>query len=191
VLVHSSTDLGNRQPGRRHAGWVKLALLLVSAVLSGDMSAVPLAAPVVGDAVPVVYSAPLSPLQVVRPFDPPTSQFGAGHLGVDLATVPGAAARSAGAGVVTFAGSVAGRGVVVVLHADGVSTEYEPLSPTVTTGAVVRRGQVVGRVHGTHGACAAGRCLHWGARRGEQYLDPLLLLRPLGPVRLLPWTNPG
>jgi murein DD-endopeptidase MepM/ murein hydrolase activator NlpD len=170
---------------------VKLALLVVAAVVSADVSAVPLATPVVRDPGPVVYSAPLSPLQVVRPFDPPASRFGAGHLGVDLATAPGAAARSAGAGVVTFAGSVAGRGVVVVLHADGISTEYEPLSPTVASGAVVRRGQVLGLVHGTHGACAAGRCLHWGARRGDQYLDPLLLLRPLGPVRLLPWTDSG
>ena len=32
-------------------------------------------------------------------------------------------------------------------------------------------------------------CLHWGARRGDTYLDPLSLLRPLGPVRLLPWSS--
>lgn len=147
-------------------------------------TSVPLSVPA-----PVRYSAPLSPLQVVRPFDPPATRYGPGHLGVDLASPPGAPVRSAGDGVVRFAGSVAGRGVVVVLHADGVSTEYEPLRPSVSVGAIVRRGQPLGVVRGTHGSCAAGRCLHWGARRGEDYLDPLLLLRRLGPVRLLPWTH--
>jgi hypothetical protein len=32
-------------------------------------------------------------------------------------------------------------------------------------------------------------CAAWGARRGDIYLDPLELLRPLGPVRLLPWRG--
>jgi murein DD-endopeptidase MepM/ murein hydrolase activator NlpD len=90
---------------------------------------------------------------------------------------------------VTFAGPVAGRGLVVVLHADGVRTEYEPVRVLVSRGAPVRAGVVLGRVAGTHGSCAPGRCLHWGARRGADYLDPLLLLRALGTVRLLPWTG--
>ena len=87
-------------------------------------------------------------------------------------------------------GTVAGRGLVVVAHADGVTTEYEPVRLAVTAGTRVRGGQLLGTVHGRHGACAPGACLHWGARRGQEYLDPLLLLAPLGPVRLLPWTVP-
>lgn len=133
------------------------------------------------------YSAPVAPLVVVHPFDPPATPYGAGHLGVDLAVGPGTAVRSAGAGVVRFAGPVAGRGVVVVLHPDGISTEYEPLRVAVSAGTLVRRGGLLGYVRGTHKGCRPGRCLHWGARRAGSYLDPLLLLRPLGPVRLLPW----
>lgn len=135
----------------------------------------------------VRYAAPVSPLRVVRAFDPPATRYGPGHLGVDLAVAPGAPVHSAADGTVSFAGSVAGRGVVVVLHADGVSTEYEPLRPAVTTGELVVLGQVLGHVHGTHGSCAPDRCLHWGARRGATYFDPLTLLDSLGPVRLLPW----
>jgi murein DD-endopeptidase MepM/ murein hydrolase activator NlpD len=138
----------------------------------------------------VSYAPPLPSVTVVRAFDPPATRFGAGHLGVDLAAVPGEPVRTAAAGVVTFAGPVAGRGLVVVLHADGVRTEYEPLQVLVARGAALPAGAEVGRVAGRHGNCAPGRCLHWGARRGPDYLDPLLLLRALGPVRLLPWAQP-
>jgi murein DD-endopeptidase MepM/ murein hydrolase activator NlpD len=134
----------------------------------------------------VAYRAPL-PLQVVRPFEAPATPYGPGHRGVDLAATPGVGVRAAGAGVVSFAGRVAGRGVVVLLHPDGVRTEYEPVRPAVRAGEAVTAGQLIARVSGQHGSCAPGRCLHWGARRGTEYFDPLLLLRRLGPVRLLPW----
>ncbi len=149
----------------------------------------PSPAPVVAAA--VSYSAPLaSGLQVVRGFDPPATRYGPGHLGVDLRTTPGAPVLAAGAGVVSFAGSVAGRGVVVVGHADGVSTEYEPVRPLVHAGARVARGQVLGALDGAHRGCA-GSCLHWGARRAGAYFDPLTLLQRLGVVRLLPWHGPA
>ena len=136
------------------------------------------------------YSAPLAgQLVVLRGFQPPPTPYAAGHRGVDLATSPGAEVLAAGDGRVRFAGSVAGRGVVVVVHPDGISTEYEPVRPLVAAGAAVARGQPIGRVLGAHGSCAPQRCLHWGARRAEAYFDPLSLLRPLGPVRLLPWAN--
>ena len=65
---------------------------------------------------------------VVRPFDAPRSRFGAGHLGVDLAATRGAAVRAAGAGVVSFAGSVAGARHVVVAHAGNLRTSYSFLA---------------------------------------------------------------
>ncbi len=124
-----------------------------------------------------------------RPFEPPATAYAAGHRGVDLATAPGGVVLSAADGVVTFAGIVAGRGVVVITHADGIRTEYEPLAASVTTGTTVRRGEPIGRVAGRHDGCAPDACLHWGARRGDVYFDPMTLLRPLGRVRLLPWDS--
>jgi hypothetical protein len=44
---------------------------------------------------------------------------------------------------------------------------------------------VVGRLDGVHHCGALGSCLHWGLRRGDTYLDPLLLVRPRR-IRLLP-----
>jgi murein DD-endopeptidase MepM/ murein hydrolase activator NlpD len=133
------------------------------------------------------YRAPLpEPLQVVNPFSPPATPYGPGHLGVDLASRPGEVVRAAGGGVVQFAGPVAGRGVVVVAHPDGIRTEYEPLRISVRAGARLRAGDPIGIVAGRHAGCPAS-CLHWGARRDAAYIDPLALLRPLGPVVLLPW----
>lgn len=182
-----------------------LLLLTVSATLAGATSgrpsaaAVPVpAAPAGSAAVPVhvaaaapaavTYQSPVPGwLRILRPFEPPPSPYAAGHRGVDLATPVRSTIRAAGPGVVTFAGAVAGRGVVVIRHPDGVSTEYEPVEASVHRGEAVAGGQPIGHVDGTHGSCPAQRCLHWGARRGDEYLDPLTLLRPLGPVRLLPW----
>jgi murein DD-endopeptidase MepM/ murein hydrolase activator NlpD len=136
----------------------------------------------------IEYVAPLPvPLTVLRGFDPPATPYGPGHLGVDLRAAAGSAVHAAAVGVVRFAGQVAGRGVVVLVHADGISTEYEPLRPLVQAGARVLRGAVLGTVTGRHRGCRVD-CLHWGARRGAAYLDPLSLLRPLGPVVLLPWS---
>lgn len=137
----------------------------------------------------VPYRAP-APGAVIRGFQPPATRYGPGHLGVDLRAAAGQPVHAAGAGVVRFAGPVAGRGVVVLVHSDGVSTEYEPVRPSVRAGARIRAGQPIGTVQGRHRGCPSS-CLHWGARRGTAYLDPLLLLQPLGPVVLLPWPRDG
>lgn len=133
------------------------------------------------------WVAPLGdPPVVTRGFDPPPDRFAAGHRGVDLGGAPGAAVLAAGDGVVVFAGMVAGRPVVSVEHSNGLRTTYEPVEPAVRAGQSVTRGMVIGRLQAGHAGCPVQACLHWGLRRGEVYLDPLLLLRP-PQVRLLPW----
>ncbi|MGY0003037.1 murein hydrolase activator EnvC family protein [Micromonospora sp. I033] len=127
--------------------------------------------------------------RVVRRFDPPPQPWLPGHRGVDLAATPGAEVRSAGPGVVLFAGTVAGRPVVTVGHADGLRTTYEPVRPRPAAGARVAAGTPIGLLIAGHPACTVAACLHWGLRRGEEYLDPLALLG-LGPVRLLPLDAP-
>lgn len=124
------------------------------------------------------------PHTVTRPFAPPASRYGAGHRGVDLPATPGAAVRAAGAGRVSYAGLLAGRGVVVVSHG-ALRTTYEPVTAVVGVGQAVALGEVIGRVTPGHLGCPAAACLHWGLRRGEEYLDPVRLVER-GPVRLLP-----
>jgi murein DD-endopeptidase MepM/ murein hydrolase activator NlpD len=133
----------------------------------------------------LVFGWPLTPPSVVRRFDPPPQPWLAGHRGVDLAATPGASVRAAGTGTVTFAGRIAGRGVVSVAHAGGLRTTYQPVTASVTVGDVVTTGTPLGTLDAGHPGCPAAACLHWGLRRGDLYLDPLALLG-LGRVRLLP-----
>jgi murein DD-endopeptidase MepM/ murein hydrolase activator NlpD len=126
---------------------------------------------------------------VERVFEPPPSPYAAGHRGVDLRAASGAPVRSAAPGRVAFAGPVAGRGVIAIALADGLRITYQPVRAAVDVGAAVAAGQIVGFMEGGSSHCATG-CLHWGLRRGTNYLDPLSLLPPSilrsGPSRLLP-----
>jgi len=134
---------------------------------------------------------PLRPRpDVVAGFDPPATRWGAGHRGVDLAGSPFAAVRSALPGTVTFAGSIAGRGVVVVSHGS-TRTTYEPVAATVEVGDRVTTGALLGRLQlfGSH--CFPRWCLHWGLVEGrDHYLYPLPLVGA-APVRLLPLAGFG
>jgi len=134
------------------------------------------------------WTAPLEgPLVVTDAFDPPAQDWLPGHRGVDLLAFGGDSVRSAGDGVVVFAGPVGGRGVVTVLHPDGRTTTYEPVAPDVGPGDVVAAGQVLGHLHEGSGHCGElPSCLHWGLRDGETYLDPMSLLLS-GRPSLLPW----
>ncbi|WP_239675610.1 M23 family metallopeptidase [Natronosporangium hydrolyticum] len=132
------------------------------------------------------YRWPLpGPPPVTRQFIPPAAPWLAGHRGVDLAAPPGAVVFAAGAGVVFFAGPVAGRPVVSVAHPDGLRTTYEPVVATVAVGEPVAAGAPIGVLEAGHPGCSTSACLHWGVRQGEVYLDPLSLLG-WGRVRLLP-----
>lgn len=133
-------------------------------------------------------SWPLSPVPVVaKYFDAPETPYGAGHRGVDLAAVPGQDVLAADAGVVVFAGLVAGRPVLSVDHDGGLRTTYEPVAAKVAVGDQVYRGQVLGTVLAGHPGCAIAACLHWGVRRGDEYVDPLALTGEVGEYRLKPW----
>lgn len=140
-----------------------------------------------GAAAPPVAAAgpsgvlPLPGAAVVGGFDPPAVRWGSGHRGVDLAAGAAAVVVAPREGVVTFAGQLAGRGVLVVSHGETRST-FEPVTALVAVGDRVTRGQPVGRLDAGH-ACAAASCLHWGLKRGDEYLNPLGLLG--GEVRLL------
>ena len=78
---------------------------------------------------------------VLRAFVAPLSAYGPGHRGVDLAASVGDPVAAGAAGVVTFAGRVAGRGVITVNDGSGVDTTYEPVTASVARGDRVRARQ--------------------------------------------------
>lgn len=108
---------------------------------------------------------------------------------MDLRAGPGAPVRAAAPGKVSYAGQVAGRGVVAIEVDGGLRITYQPVRASVAVGDEVGAGQVVGALDEGPWHCPRG-CLHWGLLRGDVYLDPLSLLPHAmlrgGPSRLLP-----
>lgn len=131
------------------------------------------------------------PRQVLRGFEPPTTPWGAGNRGLDLAGVAGSPVRAVAEGTVSFAGQVGGQPVVVVTHG-ALRTTYTPVRAEVAVGARVSAGDRIGRLEGSH--CPDQPCLHLGLLAGEDYLDPSVLFTTAttgrsgrdDPVRLLP-----
>jgi peptidase M23-like protein len=115
---------------------------------------------------------------IARGFEPPATQYGSGHLGVDYRVARDSAVRAAGPGVVAFAGVVGGAVHVVVAHSNGLRTSYSfLLDATVHRGETVDGGDVVGH-SGATGDRHDGTVVHFGLRVGNRYVDPLLLFQP-------------
>ncbi|MET7451779.1 M23 family metallopeptidase [Streptomyces sp. NPDC005574] len=130
---------------------------------------------------------------ILRGWEPPATVYARGHRGVDLAAPAGTPVRAVAAGRVSFAGRVAGKGVVSVelagTGAPPLRTTYEPVLAAVRKGQEVAAGEELGTVEARGSHCPAA-CVHWGLLRGRAYLDPLSVLPPWllrsGPSRLLP-----
>src|SRR5512135_2618986 len=133
----------------------------------GGSGAAPRAAPGRGRRAPVGVRSPPGGAGAVRmapsarrspPRDP--SLPGAGQAlrprppGVDLAASPGARVLAARAGVVTYAGQLAGRGVMAVSHGT-LRTTYEPM---VHVGEEVLAGQPIGLLRPGHQGCPVAAC---------------------------------
>lgn len=116
---------------------------------------------------------------VADPFRPPACAWCPGNRGIEYATPAGTEIRAAATGRVTFAGTVAHRHYVVVMHPTGHRVTYGKLRPTGwRAGDVVVAGAVVGRAAGP---------FHLGVRAGETYFDPAPFLgRLVHRPRLIP-----
>lgn len=146
---------------------------------SRRLGALALALAVVLPATPigaVTYQWPV-PGPVVRPFDAPAVLYGPGHRGVDLRVRSGDEVRPMAPGRVIWAGTVVGRRWASIQHADGIRTSYGPLGQLfVAAGEPVTHATVIATADGAyHGVFDV---LHVGARRGDTYIDPELLLAP-------------
>ncbi|MEX0833277.1 MAG: M23 family metallopeptidase [Actinomycetota bacterium] len=160
---------------------------IFSALLAG-LLAFAVAAPASGTPAFGGYDWPVEG-PVIGAFDSPDSPFSAGHRGIDIAVPSGTEVLAPSPGKVAFAGPVAGSLFVSVDHPDGVRTTYSWLSSVA-----VRRGQEVGTgdvlaLTGWGHAASSTPHLHFGARYGGEYIDPLSLLNEIGVsgfIRLAP-----
>lgn len=157
---------------------------------AGPAGAGTTAAPSAGDTVTAPsWQWPLVPRpRVLRAFDPPPRPWLSGHRGVDLAAASdGAAVVAPAAGTVSFAGVVVDRPVITIDHGGGLRSSFEPVDSALSVGSVVAAGQVIGAALPGH--CPAS-CIHWGVRRGGDYINPLQFVVDLRPSVLLPLGGP-
>ena len=163
----SSSRSSSRALRRRWRWGFALTIAASAAAAAGPLAAGPPA-----------YQPPVD-APIADPFRPPSHPYGPGNRGIEYDTEPGAPVAAAGAGTVTFAGPVAGSLHVTIGHPDGVRTTYAFLATVaVAEGRRVSAGEVVG---------TAGERLHFGARVGTTYIDPMTLFAAGPPrVRLVP-----
>ena len=113
---------------------------------------------------------------IIRHFEPPPTPYAAGHRGIDMAVPIGTPVLASADGVVAFAGPVAGELFVSVDHPDGIRTTYSFLqSVTARRGSTVMRGEQIGTSGPGHVGSTQPH-LHFGARIGDDYIDPEPLL---------------
>jgi Peptidase family M23 len=180
-------------PVRTVLAVVALASAPIAGVAGGGSSSSP-GSPRGPSAVPA-YGAYSWPVQgpVIRGFEPPSDPYGPGHRGIDIGAPFGSELRAASDGVVAFAGWVGGSLFISIDHSDGVRTTYSWLSAvSVARGDTVSEGQVIGATGHGHPDVAEPH-LHFGARVGDTYIDPMTLLEPgdvSGLIHLAPLGGP-
>lgn len=166
---------------RRLSVVVACAMLSLGAIApaaaSDDADAPPTTAAEVPASLEGSLAWPVPQAPVLRAFAAPSTRWGAGHRGIDVAAAPGETVVAATSGTVTFAGTVVDRPVVTV-RMDGVPWEVlvtvEPVAPLVSAGDVVELGQPIGTLVGGHRPC--GACVHLGVRIDDAYANPMVLL---------------
>lgn len=134
-----------------------------------------------------------TPHRLARAYLQPTSDYSAGHRGVDYAVAFGERILAPRDGVVGFVGQIVDRPVLSLSHDGGFKTEFEPACSDLKVGEPVFAGQQIGLVcagsadYSPH--CQSDHCLHFSMRLNGKYLSPLALIGGLNPSRLLPYAR--
>jgi murein DD-endopeptidase MepM/ murein hydrolase activator NlpD len=112
----------------------------------------------------------------------PYPNWNSGHRGIDITMPYGPNVYSPVSGIVTWVGTINNQsGITVQAHdEDGLKHSLFPISTFLLEGDAVIKGQLLGEVTDDISEhCGFIRCIHWGVRDGDRYLDPRWLLEPL------------
>ena len=90
----------------------------------------------------------------------------------------------------SFVGVVVDRPVITIDHGNGLRSSFEPVRSDLDGRAPPSRRET--SWGGSSPATADRRpCVHWGVRRGEDYVNPLAFVTDLRPSVLLPPLDPA
>lgn len=135
------------------------------------------------------WSWPVAGEVIVHDWEKPQTSYSAGHRGIDLLSRVGAEVYASASGVVQYIGSINSVPAISISH-DDVRSTYQPVSPVVKVGQEVRKGELIGHLVRAGNHCTAVSCLHFGVKRGKDYLDPNLFLSTVPGVVLIDPNGP-
>jgi murein DD-endopeptidase MepM/ murein hydrolase activator NlpD len=135
---------------------------------------------------------PMQPIfDVIHEFSRPTSDWGAGHRGIDFAAPTGSSLLAPHSGTISLAGLVFAVPTIVLSHPEGTSSVFQPvcLDDALKVGDQVSVGQSFGHYCALQNSelhCGALPCVHWAFRldRGV-YLNPLRMVGLIRPSSVL------
>lgn len=134
-----------------------------------------------------------APVRLVRHFKQPSSDYSAGHRGVDYAVLGEQPVFATADGRILYSGRLVNRSLVSIEHANKFVSEVEPVCSRLSKGDLVKRGEPIGFVcqpaSGYANHCTFDICLHFSLRKDGRYLSPLALIGGLSPSRLLPYAR--
>jgi murein DD-endopeptidase MepM/ murein hydrolase activator NlpD len=131
-------------------------------------------------------------LEVLHPFLRPSSDWGAGHRGVDIVADADSMVLSPHRSTIGFANLAFGVPTVVLDHEDGSSQVFQPvcLVESVGLGQKLDAGDAFGAFcsnDSNDGHCGQLGCIHWSYRLDKDtYINPLRMIGVLQPAKLLP-----
>jgi hypothetical protein len=131
-------------------------------------------------------------LEVIRPFLRPSSDWGAGHRGVDIVADADSMVLSPHSSTIGFANLAFGVPTVVLDHDDGSSEVFQPvcLVESAGLGQKLDAGELFGAFcsnESNDGHCGQLGCIHWSYRLDKDtYINPLRMVEILQPAKLLP-----
>jgi murein DD-endopeptidase MepM/ murein hydrolase activator NlpD len=170
----------------------RLRKITISTVLAMGLLVCVQASAVSGSSLPASsWNPPLeAPIRLVNQYRQPNSDYSAGHRGVDYLVAQNQSVLAPADGQVWFAGKVAQRPLLSLLHDGGYLTEFEPVCTDLKKGEQVFAGQEIARVCNAEANylphCQNAVCMHFSMRLSGAYLSPLLFIGGLNPSRLLP-----
>lgn len=119
-----------------------------------------------------LFAWPVNDPMIASAFDRPEQAWLPGHRGVDLQASASTILMAPADGAISFVGVVAGKDVVSIRHANGVTSTFEPAQTALHVGENVTKHQSFATVAGTSDHCET-TCVHWGLKTETgDYMDP-------------------
>ena len=118
-------------------------------------------------------------------FSRPTSDWGAGHRGVDF--LPESAVLAPHAGRIAWLGLAFGVPTLVLEHGDGSTEVFQPVCALRPKRAAVLAGAAIASFCASkqNDHCSRLGCVHWSYRLTDgQYLNPLRMVGLIGPAKV-------